>query len=324
MSGILIEAGDISNTAGVTVGNLVAMTDLITGVSGNFANNTGGVFKGTGKVQTVYFSLGVVRSLRDILQGIMTFTGNTNFGNNIMNIEVNGKTTAGTDFDRVVVVGTATLGGTLKVINNFPGAIVGDQVTILTATAVSDFPNDHRLALANWSISYTATSVILTLGPTLPVELLTFKARLQNDKVFLDWKTASETNNKGFNIERSADGKTWNTIGFVAGNGTTTKVQTYAFTDVTLIQSGLLSIGVAYYRLRQVDFNGKEDLSKVESVDITSLNRLSNMVHIFPNPVSGKLMNIVMNTSLIEEVTIQLYSPAGALIGSKVLGAWKE
>ena len=324
VSGILIEAGDISNTAGVTVGNLVAMTDLITGVSGNFANNTGGVFKGTGKVQTVYFSFGGGTIAPGYSPGIMTFTGNTNFGNNIMNIEVNGKTTAGTDFDRVVVVGTATLGGTLKVINNFPGALVGDQVTILTATAVSGtFPTIIGLP-ANWSISYTATSVILTLGPTLPVELLTFKARLQNDKVFLDWKTASETNNKGFNIERSVDGKTWNTIGFVAGNGTTTKVQTYAFTDATLIQSGLLSIGVAYYRLRQVDFNGKEDLSKVESVDITSLNRLSNMVHIFPNPVSGKLMNIVMNTSLIEEVTIQLYSPAGALIGSKVLAPGKN
>jgi hypothetical protein len=48
------------------------------------------------------------------------------------------------------------------------------------------------------------------------------------------------------------------------------------------------------------------------------------MVHIFPNPVSGKLMNIVMNTSLIEEVTIQLYSPAGALIGSKVLAPGKN
>lgn len=94
----------------------------------------------------------------------------------------------------------------------------------------------------------------------IPVELVSFKAKTNNNTTVLSWLTASERDNQGFTIERSADGTTYTAIGNVKGNGTTSAVHNYTFTDATP------SNGVNYYRLRQADFNGKESLSKSVSV----------------------------------------------------------
>ena len=97
----------------------------------------------------------------------------------------------------------------------------------------------------------------------IPVELTTFKAKLSNNTTILDWQTASERNNKAFDIERSNDGTSYATIGQVKGNGTTNTPHAYTFTD----QSPLWGLGgVNYYRLRQTDFDGKETLSPVVTV----------------------------------------------------------
>ena len=94
----------------------------------------------------------------------------------------------------------------------------------------------------------------------VPVELIVFKAKTLNRTVVLDWQTASERNNKAFGIERSTDGIDFKNIGEVKGSGTTNTVKDYTFVDAKP------ETGVNYYRLRQVDFDGKETLSKVVSV----------------------------------------------------------
>jgi hypothetical protein len=101
------------------------------------------------------------------------------------------------------------------------------------------------------------------LGP-LPVELTSFTASASAGKINLNWTTASEINNSGFEIERSLDGNTFFAVGFVKGGGTTTEPRTYSFTD-EFDYNATQSI---YYRLRQVDFNGSVNYSEIVSVVI--------------------------------------------------------
>jgi hypothetical protein len=94
----------------------------------------------------------------------------------------------------------------------------------------------------------------------LPVELTQFGAKVAGQEAILSWATASEKNNQGFDIERSLDGTDFQKIGFVKGNGTTNLPQQYTYTDAS-VQS------ITYYRLKQVDTDGKFEYSKVVSVE---------------------------------------------------------
>ena len=100
---------------------------------------------------------------------------------------------------------------------------------------------------------------MLTAVP-LPVKLTSFTATAQNNAVKLNWATASEQNNDRFEVLRSEDGKTFSTLTTVAGNGTTQSVNNYSYTDANPLS------GTSYYQLRQVDFDGKSELSKVVAI----------------------------------------------------------
>ena len=123
------------------------------------------------------------------------------------------------------------------------------------------------------------TKVALTALAPLPVELTSFSAKAFSDKVKLDWITATEINNSGFEIERSFDGNTFFAVGFVRGNGTTTEPRTYSFSDDIQFNS-TQSI---YYRLKQVDYNGSVNYSDIVSVvfDIPTEFALGQN---YPNP----------------------------------------
>ncbi len=89
----------------------------------------------------------------------------------------------------------------------------------------------------------------------VPVELLSFTASANDDKVTLNWTTATETNNKGFEIQRSKKSKLkskkeWEKVGFVEGSGTTTEKQEYSFPDKNITS------GKYNYRLKQIDYDG--------------------------------------------------------------------
>ncbi len=91
--------------------------------------------------------------------------------------------------------------------------------------------------------------------PVIPVELTSFTATVQGNAVHLNWSTSTETNNKGFEIERLQDSKIeilkdWELIGFVEGNGSTTEPINYSFIDENV------QPGVYQYRLKQIDFDG--------------------------------------------------------------------
>lgn len=109
----------------------------------------------------------------------------------------------------------------------------------------------------------------------LPVSFTSFRGKAQVGGNQLSWTTAQETNNAGFTVERSQDGRNFEPIAFVKGTGTTANAQQYAYFD----QFGR----TAYYRLTQRDFDGKTALS-----DIIYVNRAakSNDLTLYPNPAT--------------------------------------
>ncbi|MGQ9642780.1 MAG: T9SS type A sorting domain-containing protein, partial [Ignavibacterium sp.] len=111
----------------------------------------------------------------------------------------------------------------------------------------------------------------------VPVELTSFIASVNGNNVSLKWNTATEVNNSGFYVERKILNGEWKSIGFVPGAGTTTENRTYNFSDKNLTKGKYL------YRLKQVDFNGTFEYSKIIEVDVVSPAKFE-LAQNYPNP----------------------------------------
>jgi hypothetical protein len=114
------------------------------------------------------------------------------------------------------------------------------------------------------------------IPPIVPVELLSFTSRIVNGKVILDWVTATELNNMGFEIQRSIDNNIFVTVGFVEGKGNSTENQYYSFKDEN-------NTSKVYYRLKQIDFNGSYTYSNVIEVDGVVVSTIQ-LEQNYPNP----------------------------------------
>ena len=122
-----------------------------------------------------------------------------------------------------------------------------------------------------------------SLGTPLPVTWLSFDATLTSSAtVKLDWQTAVEENNKGFSVERSTDGLSYTSLSWVAGAGNSATAHTYSWTDDH--PSG----GKIYYRIQQVDLDGKGSYSSVRTINL-SVNQL---LSVSPNPLTGNTLTI--------------------------------
>lgn len=142
-------------------------------------------------------------------------------------------------------------------------------------------PNPFPGADASLDKTIFFDNIYFYKASALPVSLSNFDAKLNANEVSLTWITASESNNKGFAIERSQNGTDWQQLGFVNGQDNSSKVNKYSFADKNPLQ------GVNYYRLLQEDNNGKTTPSEVKSVNfnVSALEKLT----LYPNPVSDKL-----------------------------------
>ncbi|MBL7780010.1 MAG: T9SS type A sorting domain-containing protein [Saprospiraceae bacterium] len=140
----------------------------------------------------------------------------------------------------------------------------------------------------------------------LPVELLTFRAHAEEKQVLLDWRTASETDNLGWDIERSADGRQWQSIGFRAGKGTTSVAQAYTFTDEQP------SPGQNYYRLRQSDHNGQYEYSPVVQVMMPASEEQTGAF--FPNPAHPGLVSLQYDAEKEGDLHVSVFDAHGRLM----------
>ena len=129
-------------------------------------------------------------------------------------------------------------------------------------------------------IAFGTVATLAQLTDIVPVELLAFTASIRNSEIQLLWSTASELNNRGFEIERSVnDNNEFVTVGFVDGKGSSTEINYYSFTD----NPQLSGVNQLYYRLKQVDFDGTFSYSDIVNVsyDVPAEFVLSQN---FPNP----------------------------------------
>ena len=140
----------------------------------------------------------------------------------------------------------------------------------------------------------------------LPIELIHFSATPKdNDYVLLNWQTATEIDNDFFVIERSTNGLLWEELTKVDGAGNSFTTLNYSVKD------NEPHLGISYYRLKQVDFNGQFSYSEIASVTIE--DQMSSKVNIFPNPTNN-LITIEGNQDELEQ--IEVYTLLGKNITS--------
>lgn len=192
--------------------------------------------------------------------------------------------TAGAGYQFEVIMSAGTNGNMFYSQNvNPPWPYIGTPNDLVDITGNYNTANDYSFAY-NWKTSISGSGcarlpVIATnTGCTSPVELFSFYAEDRNGDVALLWATASEKNNDYFDVERSPDGKKFDAISKIKGNGNSGTILYYEFTDEYPVY------GTSYYRLKQVDFDGTSEYSEVIAVtrqDRTSLN-------VAPNPFSNE------------------------------------
>ena len=177
-----------------------------------------------------------------------------------------------------------------------------------------DLTKDYYFAALEYSGSGThanyRTSDAATIGTdeaSMPILLIDFRAEIINSTVNLLWTTASELNNREFEIQKSVNGKDFITFAKVLGSGNSNTILNYSMVDREPYN------GISYYRLKQVDFDGKFSLSKIVTVniDIDKTFNISNVI------VSKNQISYVFNTSSIHKISMELIDVTGKVLYSK-------
>jgi len=240
---------------------------------------------------------------------VLTSFDNTNA---TLNIEIEDVSGSGAGHDHLVVFSPVTLGGTLNVSHTGDPLPANSSFTIINAFGgfgSTQFSTINFPAPASdWSIAYLPTDVVITYqAQPLPVELTFFDAKKQRDHILLQWQTATEINNQGFDIQSSLDGKRWQSIGFVKGQGSSTVLHDYHYEDAAPYA------GLNYYRLRQVDFDGQDAYSEVKAVEWVADKEIS----VYPNPLVNDKLSINFEGHI---ETLRLLNTQGQLIRKQDIG----
>ena len=205
-------------------------------------------------------------------------------------------------------VASLTSGGTIAEVT-YGGEGSNDQSLVRSPEFTGPFVGHTTVSADAYSPGRQAN------GTPLPVELTGFTATRSGESVTLQWTTASETNNAGFEVQR-AEGATdtagttdatdenvsWTTLAFVEGAGTTDQPQSYAFTaDVP--------VGTHRFRLRQVDTGGTESFSEPVEVDVT-LDKAYQLSQAYPNPMRSQA-TLDLTVQEAQPVTATVYDLLG-------------
>ncbi len=148
----------------------------------------------------------------------------------------------------------------------------------------------------------------------VPVEMTSFTAAQVGNTIRLDWQTATETNNKGFEIQRKVENNPWTTIGYKNGNGTTTEPTSYSFEDnLEVAQSSKIQ-----YRLRQMDFNGVSAFSDIVEVEFNAPIEF-NLAQNYPNPFNPST-TISFRIPEADFITLKVFNALGEEVATLVNG----
>ncbi len=147
---------------------------------------------------------------------------------------------------------------------------------------------------------------------TIPVELAMFTASTKDGSVHLKWQTATETNNKGFEIERKTGNSNWIALGFVQGYGTTTENHNYSFIDKNSTSEK------CYYRLKQIDFDGTVNYSSEIEVGSNVIKSYA-IGQNYPNPFNPSTL-ISFSVPKESRVSLKIFNSVGQLVKELVNG----
>jgi hypothetical protein len=186
---------------------------------------------------------------------------------------------------------------------------VNQNVTSYIDTNIAYLTYNYRVKAFN-SVSQSAYSD--TLEIIVPVELTSFTAALNGNDIDLQWQTATETNNSGFEILRfdQNDNYGWEKISFVPGHGTTTASKNYSFTDENVL------LGIYSYRLKQIDLDGSFSYSEIIEVEVTA-PLVFSLEQNYPNPFNPTT-NIKFQIADFGSVSLKIYDVLGNLVAQLV------
>lgn len=186
---------------------------------------------------------------------------------------------------------------------------VGAGITTFTDNVGSIATYTYRViayndtAVSNYS---NETEIMVT---QIPVEMISFSVNVSGNKILINWVTATEQNNKGYDIERNF-GDNWASIGFVKGHGTTTEKNTYSFTDDFTNDNYR---GTIQYRLKQIDYDGTFHYSGTVMVNLDIKTRGYYLDQNFPNPFNPTT-KIRFNVPEQSRVKVEIINVLGKVV----------
>ncbi|MDP3929741.1 MAG: T9SS type A sorting domain-containing protein, partial [Bacteroidota bacterium] len=184
-------------------------------------------------------------------------------------------------------------------IDTMPSIVVGPYTIPDTYQYIAIFTNQCG--------TFTDTGTVVA-SSTVPVQLVDLRANKTQNDIAVIWTTASEVNNDYFEVQRSVNGRDFESIGNVKGKGTTSAKSTYRFMDADAVNMFKQNRNL-YYRLKQVDFDGSFEWSKIVSVELSSST--INQVLVAPNPNDGKFI-INITTSEESQSNIRIVDVVGS------------
>ena len=202
--------------------------------------------------------------------------------------------------------------------NIFSGTIYnGNSMAVQLTFKTEDYPlgsySMDMVIQSNDPVTPTVT-VPIQMEIVIPVELSSLSAKTDRDNVIIEWQTATETNNQGFEVQRRIEGaESWTSAGYVSGKGTTTERQSYQYVDKQL------RAGKYIYRLKQIDFDGTIEYSQEIEVEV-SVPEEYVLYQNYPNPFNPAT-TIEFSLPEKSEVVLSIYNSLGEKVRELVNGS---
>lgn len=206
-------------------------------------------------------------------------------------------------------LGITTGAGNFVVFNG-----TGSSVAVTNLTLSTNYAFDVYEYNGKYMHTRVNGSAATNSGTTLPVELTQFSATTQSANVILNWTTASEINNRGFDVERSVDGRRFEKVRFVNGAGSSNRINNYTLTDEKPFRT--TGSSTLFYRLKQIDLDGKFTYSYV--VKVSESAKAIKGVAAYPNPFSNE-MTVSLNAQSQGNATIVLTDLQGRVASSQTV-----
>ncbi|MDY0082504.1 MAG: choice-of-anchor J domain-containing protein [Ignavibacteriaceae bacterium] len=186
-----------------------------------------------------------------------------------------------------------------------------EVVNLTSYVSTSAFLLRFRSVQPGWHWWWVVDNVSVYAWDFVPVELTSFTATADNNNVTLNWTTATELNNSGFQVERN-NGGDYQVVGFVAGHGTSTNVHNYSFMDQNL------EAGTYTYRLKQIDLDGTFEYSNAVEVEVSGLREYT-LGQNYPNPFNP---STTINFSLATDskVSLKIFNVLGQEVAALING----